>query len=207
MAEVPSETPSLDARARLLKAAEARFRRFGFKRTTVEDITLDAGTGKGSLYLHFPSKQAIYLAVVEASLEAFVEKATAAVRGAGDAPQRLRRLVEVTAEHYGNDELLHASLFGGDELVEGEVSRRAAALQRTRMRALLAEALRAGQREGSVRTTIDADTAAAVLFEIGWAVVRAELEGEGDLPLAVALHSLNEIVGLGLLARAGGGVD
>ncbi|MCK6554718.1 TetR/AcrR family transcriptional regulator [Candidatus Binatia bacterium] len=207
MAEVQSETPSLDARARLLKAAEARFRRFGFKRTTVEDITLDAGTGKGSLYLHFPSKQAIYLAVVEASLEAFVEKATAAVRGAGDAPQRLRRLVEVTAEHYGNDELLHASLFGGDELVEGEVSRRAAALQRTRMRALLAEALRAGQREGSVRTTIDADTAAAVLFEIGWAVVRAELEGEGDLPLAVALHSLNEIVGLGLLARAGGGVD
>lgn len=207
MAEVPSETPSLDARARLLKAAEARFRRFGFKRTTVEDITLDAGTGKGSLYLHFPSKQAIYLAVVEASLEAFVEKATAAVRGAGDAPQRLRRLVEVTAEHYGNDELLHASLFGGDELVEGEVSRRAAALQRTRMRALLAEALRAGQREGSVRTTIDADTAAAVLFEIGWAVVRAELEGEGDLPLAVALHSLNEIVGLGLLARAGSGVD
>lgn len=194
-----------EPRARLLKAAEARFRRFGFKRTTIEDITLDAGTGKGSLYIHFPSKQAIYLAVVEASLETFIEKATAAVRGAGDAPQRLRRLVEVTAEHYGNDELLHASLFGGDELVEGEVSRRAAALQRTRMRALLAEALRAGQREGSVRNTIDADTAAAVLFEIGWAVVRAELEGEGDLPLDVALHSLNEIVGLGLLARGSGG--
>jgi hypothetical protein len=107
----------------------------------------------------------------------------------------------VTAEHYGNDELLHASLFGGGELVDGEVSRRAAALQRQRMRALLAEALRAGQREGSVRASIDPDTAASVLFEIGWAIVRAELEGESDLPLDVALHSLNEIVGLGLLAR------
>jgi hypothetical protein len=69
------------------------------------------------------------------------------------------------------------------------------------MRELLAEALRAGQREGSVRESIDAETAASVLFEIGWAIVRAELEGASDLPLDVALNSLNEIVGLGLLAR------
>lgn len=190
-----------EPRSRLLQAAEARFRRFGFKRTTIDDITSEAGTGKGSLYLHFDSKQSIYLAVVESSLEAFVAKAAEAMRGAGDAPQRLRRLVEITAEHYGSDELLHASLFGGDEFVDGEVSRRAATLQRSRMRELLAEALRTGQREGSVRDSIDAETAASVLFEIGWAVVRAELEGESDLPLEVALNSLNEIVGLGLLAR------
>lgn len=190
-----------EPRSRLLQAAEARFRRFGFKRTTIDDITTEAGTGKGSLYLHFDSKQSIYLAVVEASLEAFIAKAAAATRGAGAAPQRLRRLVEITAEHYGSDELLHASLFGGDEFVDGEVSRRAATLQRSRMRELLAEALRTGQREGSVRDSIDAETAASVLFEIGWAVVRAELEGESNLPLDVALNSLNEIVGLGLLAR------
>ena len=197
------EAAQLSARARLLEVAETRFRRFGFKRTTVEDITSEAGTGKGSLYLHFDSKQSIYLAVVESSLEAFLLKAAAAVRGAGGAPQRLRRLVEVTAEHYGSDELLHSSLFGGDEFVDGEVSRLAATLQRSRMRELLAEALRAGQREGTVRASIDAQTAASVLFEIGWAIVRAELEGESKLPLDVALHSLNEIVGLGLLARTG----
>ena len=190
-------------RTRLLEAAEARFRRFGFKRTTIDDITADAGTGKGSLYLHFDSKQSIYLAVVEASLEVFLQKAGAALHGAGGVPQRLRRLVEVTAEHYGSDELLHASLFGGDEFVDGEVSRRAATLQRSRIRELLLETLRAGQREGSVRASIDAEAAASVLFEIGWAVVRAELEGESDLPLDVALHNLNEIVGLGLLVRAG----
>jgi len=189
-------------RARLLEAAEARFRRFGFKRTTIDDITAGAGTGKGSLYLHFDSKQSVYLAVVESSLEAFLQKASAALHGAGDVPRRLRRLVEVTAEHYGSDELLHASLFGGDEFVDGEVSRRAAKLQRSSIRELLIETLRAGQREGSVRASIDAEAAASVLFEIGWAVVRAELEGETDLPLEVALRNLNEIVGLGLLVRA-----
>lgn len=196
-----TESAAPSPRERLLEAAEARFRRFGFKRTTIEEIAAEAGTGKGSVYLHFDSKQSIYLAVVESSLEAFLEKAAVAVGSEGDAPRRLRRLVEVTVEHYGDDELLHASLFGGGELVDGEVSHRAAALQRQRMRTLLAEALRAGQHEGSVRAAIDPDTVASVLFEIGWAIVRAELEGESDLPLDVALHSLNEIVGLGLLAR------
>jgi AcrR family transcriptional regulator len=199
-----AEAAPANPRRRLLEAAEARFRRFGFKRTTIDDITGEAGTGKGSLYLHFDSKQSIYLAVVESSLEAFLQKAAAAVRGSGDVPHRLRRLVEVTAEHYGSDELLHASLFGAGELVEGEVSRLAAKLQRSRMRELLAEAIRAGQREGSVRESLDPDTTAAVLFEIGWAIVRAELEGESELPLDAALHSLNEIVGLGLLPRTTG---
>lgn len=187
--------------SRLLAAAEARFRRFGYRRTTVEDITADAGTGKGSLYLHFESKQAIYLAVVEASLERFCDRAALVLHGEGAVPARLRALVELTAEHYGDDELLHASLFGEGELVEGEVSRRAAAIQRSRIRGLLAEALRAGQREGTVRRSLDVDTAAAVLFEIGWAIVRAELEGTSDVPLEHALNTLNEIVGLGIVAR------
>jgi AcrR family transcriptional regulator len=49
-------------RARLIDAAEWRFRRFGFGRTTSEDISAEAGTGKGGLYPHFVSKQEIYLA-------------------------------------------------------------------------------------------------------------------------------------------------
>ncbi len=186
---------------RLVAAAEAQFRRFGYRRTTVEDITADAGTGKGSLYLHFASKQAIYMAVVEASLERFVSAGTALLAGSGSAPARLRALVELTIEHYGEDELLHASLFGGGGLVDGDVSRRAAEIQRDRIRSLLCELLRAGQEEGSVRADLDLDAAASVLFEIGWAVVRRELEGEGDLPLHRALTTLNQIVGLGLLPR------
>ena len=67
--------------------------------------------------------------------------------------------------------------------------------------ALLEQALIAGQREGAVRTNIDPAAAAAILFEIGWAIVRAELEGEAALPLDRALLTLNEIIGLGLLPR------
>jgi AcrR family transcriptional regulator len=187
---------------RLIAAAEAQFRRFGYKRTTIDDITADAGTGKGSLYLHFESKQAVYMAVVEASLERFVENASRLLDGAGPVPSRLRSLVELTIQHYGEDELLHASLFGRAGLVDGDVARIAADIQRTRIRGLLRELLAMGQRESSVREDIDVDAAAAVLFEIGWAVVRSALEGDSRVPLERALTTLNQIVGLGLLPRS-----
>lgn len=195
------------AKDRLVAAAEAQFRRFGYRRTTVEDVTREAGTGKGSFYLHFATKEEAYLAVVEASLARFLDRAQALLAAPGPVPQRLRALVGATAEHYGADELLRASLFGaaaggpGSGLVDGAVARRAADIQRTSIRALLADTLTAGQVEGSIRAALDASAAAAVLFEAGWAIVRAELEGTADLPLPVALAALNEITGLGIMTR------
>jgi len=186
---------------RLVVAAEAQFRRFGYRRTTIEDITADAGTGKGSLYLHFESKQAVYMAVVEASLERFVASTSELLDGSEPVPARLRSLVDLTIEHYGQDELLHASLFGKGGLVDGDVSRMAADIQRSRIRSLLRQLLEIGQREGTVRAGIDIDAAAAVVFEIGWAVVRSALEGDSHIPLDRALTTLNQIVGLGLLPR------
>jgi len=189
-------------RERLIEAAELQFRRFGYRRTTVEDVTRTAAVGKGSFYLHFPSKEAAYMAVVEASLERFLVKAETALHQPGPVPGRLRSLVAVTAEHYGNDELLRASLFGEATLVDGAVARQAADIQRNRIRKLLAETLTEGKREGSIRADLDVEAAAAILFEIGWAVVRAELDDSSDLPLDVALDTLNDIVGLGLIARS-----
>jgi hypothetical protein len=93
-------------------------------------------------------------------------------------------------------------LFGRAGLVDGDVARMAADVQRTRIRSLLRQLLAIGQRESSVRADIDVDAAAAVLFEIGWAVVRSALEGDSQIPLERALTTLNQIVGLGLLPRS-----
>ncbi|GMR02145.1 MAG: TetR/AcrR family transcriptional regulator [Acidimicrobiia bacterium] len=194
-------TMTISIRDQLIEAAEQQFRRFGYRRTTVEDVTRTAEMGKGSFYLHFPSKEAAYMTVVEGSLERFLTKADTALHSPGSVPQRLRALVAVTADHYGNDELLRASLFGEAALVDGSVARRAAEIQRSEIRELLAEALAEGKRDGSIRTDLDVEATAAVLFEIGWAVVRSELVGSSDLPLEVALDTLNDIVGLGLIAR------
>ncbi|AGC45309.1 TetR family transcriptional regulator [Myxococcus stipitatus DSM 14675] len=51
---------SSDPRTAILDAAGEIFVRYGFKKASVEDIARKAGVGKGSIYLHFESKEALF---------------------------------------------------------------------------------------------------------------------------------------------------
>lgn len=188
-------------RERLLDAASQQFRRFGLRHASVASITSAAGTGKGSLYLHFQSKEALYLDVMGRTVEAFLDAAAATMARAGSAPQRLRALVETAIEHYERDELLAAPLLDDRNLLDAGVAALARRLQRERITTMIRVTLADGQQQGTIRAELDAEKAAAVLFEIGWAVVRAHLSGELGLPLAEALRALNDIVGNGTAPR------
>ncbi|WNG25930.1 TetR/AcrR family transcriptional regulator [Cystobacter fuscus] len=59
---------SSEAREAVLSAAGEIFGRFGFKKASVEDIARLAGIGKGTVYLHFESKEALFEAVLRQSL-------------------------------------------------------------------------------------------------------------------------------------------
>jgi AcrR family transcriptional regulator len=55
-------------RGRLLAAAAAEFARAGFEGANVDAISLAAGCAKGTIYNYFPSKEGIFLAVVEEAM-------------------------------------------------------------------------------------------------------------------------------------------
>src|SRR5262245_23451685 len=55
---------SAQRRAAILEAARTVFARQGYADTVVEDIAAQAGIGKGTLYLYFPSKEQIYFAAL-----------------------------------------------------------------------------------------------------------------------------------------------
>src|SRR5262249_56732695 len=50
---------------RLLAAAAQEFARAGFERANIDGISLAAGYAKGTIYNYFPSKEELFLAVVE----------------------------------------------------------------------------------------------------------------------------------------------
>ncbi len=56
---------SNNRRAAILDAAAYRFRRQGFSATTMREVASDADMLAGSMYYHFPSKEALLLAVHE----------------------------------------------------------------------------------------------------------------------------------------------
>lgn len=54
-----------ERKQRILDAGVTVFSRKGYRDTAVDDIAVAAGSSKGGVYFHFPSKQAIFLALLE----------------------------------------------------------------------------------------------------------------------------------------------
>lgn len=54
-----------DIKSTILDAANRLFARYGYRKTTVEDIAREAGIGKGTVYLHFVSKEEVALSAID----------------------------------------------------------------------------------------------------------------------------------------------
>ncbi|MBC8332857.1 MAG: TetR/AcrR family transcriptional regulator [Anaerolineae bacterium] len=74
-------------RQRILDAAVERFAQNGYHNTSVADIVSDSQTSKGAVYFHFPSKEEIFLGLVdefagilEKRLKEAIDKETSGVR-------------------------------------------------------------------------------------------------------------------------------
>jgi TetR/AcrR family transcriptional regulator len=69
--EMPTRTERRKARTlqAILQAAERKFLEQGFHETTVEQIAEAADVSVGSIYVHFESKEGLYLALLERALE------------------------------------------------------------------------------------------------------------------------------------------
>ena len=52
-------------RSQIVDVARKIFTRYGFRKTTMEEIALASSMGKSSIYYYFPSKEDIFRAVVE----------------------------------------------------------------------------------------------------------------------------------------------
>jgi AcrR family transcriptional regulator len=54
-----------EVRDKIVSVASKIFTRFGFKKTTMEEIAMASKKGKSSIYYYFNSKEDIFRAVVE----------------------------------------------------------------------------------------------------------------------------------------------
>jgi AcrR family transcriptional regulator len=77
----------------IIAAADRLLARHGYRRMTVEDIAREANIGKGTIYLHFPSKEAVILAVINRHIEATLEVLRELAAGPGPANERLKTMI------------------------------------------------------------------------------------------------------------------
>ncbi|WP_375757273.1 TetR/AcrR family transcriptional regulator [Corallococcus exercitus] len=89
---------SQDPRTAIMSAAGEVFTRFGFKKASVEDIARRAGVGKGSIYLHFESKEALFEACVGAAHAEGLSELKAKVRRASTPEGQVRAYIQCKLE-------------------------------------------------------------------------------------------------------------
>ena len=81
----------------IIEAARAAFIEHGFAATRTDDIAARAGGSKGLIYVYFPTKQALFEAVVRATVLPVFDAATAALAAdqTTPAPAQLRLVIEM----------------------------------------------------------------------------------------------------------------
>ena len=89
----------MDTRETLLKTAQKLFARFGFNKTTVDEIASAAHIAKSTLYHHFASKEEIFRAVIEREGQTLAKRIRDAVEAAGTPQEKLRAYVITRMGH------------------------------------------------------------------------------------------------------------
>jgi len=86
--------PKETVRDAILDATDRLLARHGYRKMTVEDIAAEAHIGKGTIYLHFSSKEEVVLSHVDRIVDRLKQQhLTVLARSDYTAPERIRRML------------------------------------------------------------------------------------------------------------------
>jgi AcrR family transcriptional regulator len=77
----------------ILDATDRLLARFGYRKMTVEDISVEAGIGKGTIYLHFSSKEEVVLSHIDRIVERLQERLKEIANSEATVAERLRLML------------------------------------------------------------------------------------------------------------------
>ena len=170
--------------ARLLDAARAAFVERGADDVSLEEIARRAGVGIGTLYRHFPTRQALLEAVYRDQVETLSARAEELLRT--ESPEEaladwMRALVKFSSTKRSMISALLASLGTDSELLSACATAILGSAE-----ALLARA----QQAGAVRPDADASDLIRLVHAVNIAAEKAPDPGQADRMLALILDGL-----------------
>jgi AcrR family transcriptional regulator len=171
---------------RVLDSAAELLVRWGYQRVTIEDVARHAGIGKGTVYLHFRSKDALFLTVLMRVHRDFVERMVD--RMDSDAREVLpSRMMRHLYDEMAADPVAR-SLYLGDAEVLGRLAHEAAGtlgeITARRQEAVI-EHFRLLTDGGCLRPGLDPESALYAFSAVGMGFVAVDGLGTGTPQLEV----------------------
>lgn len=154
-----------------MDAAAELFTRHGFDRTTVEEIADGAGVSKGAIYLHFPSKDALFEAVLAREMVAHT-RAWLQYMEADPEGGTLGGIYRNTLRALHASPLMTAIMRQDRQIIGSYLRRPDSLFDTDYAKASRVELVERLQEAGVVRRDVDAKVASHIMDVLGYGLVR-----------------------------------
>jgi TetR/AcrR family transcriptional regulator, fatty acid metabolism regulator protein len=176
----------------ILRAAIDVFAERGYFNAQVADVARAAGVAAGTVYLYFRSKDHLLASIFERTMRDCLARGRAAVPATTNAADQLRRFARLHLAHLGRDRNL-AVVFQVELRQSTKFMERFSSTLLRDYLGLIREAIADGQRQGALRSDINATLAAKVFFgaldemATNWILSRRRYSLEADADAVVDL--------------------
>ncbi len=180
----------------IIDAAARLFARYGFKKTSIDDVAVAARIGKGSVYLHFASKEELFAEVVRRMSERTWDALAVAVKRAHYPAGKVRAFIDAKlttvaklAEQHGVQEEAVLEFLPAARAYRGTHD--------VREHAYLAEVLREGNASGAFAVE-DPDRLATGIIACLTALDTSSLVNRNDAAIRAGVDELVAVLVHGL---------
>jgi AcrR family transcriptional regulator len=162
--ERPLRADARRNRERVVAAARAVFSEHG-RDAQMDDIARRAGVGVGTLYRHFPTKQALLAALIVDAFDRIAAEARGALADA-DPWEGFTRVLWFAAENLAGDRALSEAIASDVELPAGAVAGQAILTE------TVSELMRRAQAAGSLRPDTEIDDIPMLMCGVGMGQIK-----------------------------------
>jgi len=176
------EKKKKETKNKIFEVAGRLFKEKGFESTSIDEITEEAGVGKGTFFNYFPTKEALLLYFGEQKDELIYGSIENETAGTFSTRDKIKNLLTFLAENYEKDKELTKLLvfeyikyikFTGLNCDEDKK-------RRYRLIKILGDLLEEGVKDGDIRSTIDVKKATETLIAIYLFSLMSWLKPESD---------------------------
>ncbi len=96
----------MDPQQTILELARKRFERFGFRKTTIDEICRDGGISKKTVYRHFRDKEELFARVLIQEARSARAEILRRLGEVSDPAERLERLIRVAVEFFQEERFI-----------------------------------------------------------------------------------------------------
>jgi TetR/AcrR family transcriptional regulator len=154
-----------DKKAQIIEAAEALFLRFGYAKTSLDDIAGQAGLGKGTIYYYFESKEDIFFEIAMHHSEEFYSTLIKMIEKAGTFEEKFTIAVQqpIKSVYEHAPILMDAMKNLPDNYLQKLDPFRSA--NRKRMVSILDDVITLGIKEGIITESVPAERIVQIIFD------------------------------------------